>query len=338
MRYHLRKLTDQVIVITGGSSGIGRCTAQMAVEQGARVVLNSRDEQDLEEFAKALRVAGGRVATVVGDVADRATTDRLAETALREFGAFDTWVNNAGISIYGKIEEVSVEDARRLFETNYWGVVNGSLSALPSLRRHGGVLINLGSILSDTGYALQGHYAASKHAVKGFTDSLRIELLHDKAPVVVTLIQPTAIDTPYPEHAANYLDVEPVHIPPVYAPEVVARTILTCATSPHRDVLVGGGAKVFQSIEFNAPALGDRFKAATGVEGQYGDEPARNDSVLHHPRPGDARVRGKYPGHVAGSSAYTKASLHPMEALATVAVVGAGLALANRAGWLGRKS
>ena len=122
---------------------------------------------------------------------------------------------HAAVAIYGRIEDVSLEDARRLFETNYWGVVNGSLAALPHLRQSGGALINIGSVLSETGYPLQGHYAASKHAVKGFTDSLRLELEKEDAPVVVTLIQPAAIDTPYPEHARNYLATEPQHVPPV---------------------------------------------------------------------------------------------------------------------------
>ena len=141
----------------------------------------------------------------------------------------------------------------------------GRLAALPHLKARGGALINVGSALSDTGYPLQGHYTASKHAVKGFTDSLRLELEKERAPVAVTLIQPAAIDTPYPEHAKTYLGVEPTHQPPVYAPEVVARAILRSAEHPQRNVLVGGGAKVFNTVERFAPRLGDRFKASDGL-------------------------------------------------------------------------
>ena len=191
-------------------------------------------------------------------------------------------------------------------------------------------------MLSDTAMPLQGHYAASKQAVKGFTDTLRIELEKDGAPISVTLVQPAAIDTPYPEHAKNYLDVEPKHQPPVYAPGVVAKAILKCAEHAHRDVLVGGGAKVFTAIETLAPSGGDRFKAATSFSGQRGDEPARDDDTLYGPRPGDARERGHYPGRVRKSSAYTAVTLNPLAAALGLAALGVGIGLVARGGLLGR--
>ena len=230
-----------------------------------------------------------------------------------------------------RIEEVPTEDARRLFETNYWGVVNGSLAALPHLRSGGGALINLGSVLSDTGYPLQGHYTASKHAVKGFTDSLRLEVEKSGAPVCITLIQPAAIDTPYPEHAKNHLGFEAKHMPPVYAPEVVAKAILHCAERPERNVLVGGSGKVFSTSEKFAPRLFDRMKEATSFHGQLTDRPARTEDTLFHPRPDDGRVRGGHPGHVMKTSAYTEARLHRGRALLGLAVLGAGLFVAKRA-------
>ena len=331
MRTPRRRIGEQVIVITGASSGIGRATARLAAERGAKLVLNSRDEHDLLELVKALRTRGATVAMAVGDVADQDAMTELADTALRELGGFDTWINNAGVSIYGRIVDVPVADARRLFETNYWGVVNGSLAALPHLREAGGTLINVGSILSDTGYPLQGHYTASKHAVKGFTDSLRLELEHDGAPVSVTLIQPAAIDTPYPQHARSYLGVQPKHLPPVYAPEVVAQAILECAEHPERNVLVGGSAKMFQTMEKLAPRLGDRFKEALGFDGQATDQ-APGDDSLYAPRPGDARERGSYPGRVRRSSLYTSARLNREKILLGLAVAGAGYVMAKQAG------
>lgn len=330
MRNSRKPIGEQVIVITGASSGIGRATARLAADAGAKLALNSRDERDLHELIKALRIRGATVVMSVGDVGDQAAMHQLAETAVRELGAIDTWVNNAGVSIYGRIEDVTVADARRLFETNYWGVVNGSLAALPHLRRSGGTLITVGSILSDTGYPLQGHYTASKHAVKGFTDSLRLELEHDGAPVSVTLIQPAAIDTPYPEHARSYLGVQPKHLPPVYAPSIVARAILACAERPKRNVLVGGGAKVFAAMEKFAPRLGDRLKEAIAFDSQASDEPAGEDS-LHAPQPGDAREWGRYPGRVRRSSLYTTARLHPEQVLIGLAVAGAGYVVARQA-------
>jgi NAD(P)-dependent dehydrogenase (short-subunit alcohol dehydrogenase family) len=330
MKVELKKVKDQVIVITGASSGIGLATAKMAAGRGAKVVLTSRDEADLARAADAIRAAGGTATHVVADVADVAAVQRVADAAVREFGRIDTWVNDAGVSIYGRIEQVPIEDARRLFETNYWGVVNGSLVALAHLKRAGGALVNVGSVLSDTGMPLQGHYAASKHAVKGFTDSLRVELEKEGAPVSVTLIQPAAIDTPYTEHARSYLSTAPTHQPPVYSPEVVAKAILSCAERPQRDVLVGGSAKSFTSMEALAPSLGDTFKEKTSFSGQHSDRPPRDTDTLYAPRPGDGRERGDYQGRVRKSSAYTKLARRPVATLLGVAAVGAGVVWAAR--------
>jgi NAD(P)-dependent dehydrogenase (short-subunit alcohol dehydrogenase family) len=327
----LKPLRDQVVVITGGSSGIGLATAKMAAQRGAQTVLISRDEEDLARAVREIRSDGGRAVHFVADVADQAALQRVARDVVVQFGRIDTWVNNAGVTVFGLIEEVPAEDARRLFETNYWGVVNGTLAALPHLRSGGGALINIGSVLSDTGYPLQGHYTASKHAVKGFTDSLRLEVEKSGAPVSVTLIQPAAIDTPYPEHGKNHLGVEAKHMAPVYAPEVVAKAILHCAERSERNVLVGGSGKVFSTSEKFAPRLFDRMKEATSFAGQLTDRPARSEDALFHPRPDDSRVRGSYPGHVMETSAYTEARLHRGKALIGLAVLGAGLVVANRA-------
>jgi NAD(P)-dependent dehydrogenase (short-subunit alcohol dehydrogenase family) len=335
MRVRLKRINEQVIVITGGSSGIGLATAQLAAHMGARLVLTSRDVADLQQAVDGIRSRGGAAMFVAADVADLEAMKRVAATAVREFGTIDTWVNNAGVSIYGRLQDVGLMDARRLFETNYWGVVHGTLAALPHLRVRGGALINVGSILSDTGYPLQGHYTASKHAVKGFTDSLRIELEAEGAPVSVTLIQPAAIDTPYPEHAKSYLGVAPTHQPPVYAPEVVARAILRSAEHPERNLPVGGGAKLLNTVERFAPRLGDRFKEVTSRTGQRTETPVREGDTLFGPRPGDARVRGHYEGRVMRSSAYTAARLYRGRTLLGLAIAGAAVALLDRAGVFG---
>ena len=331
MGVNLKQLDQQVIVITGASSGIGLVTARLAAKRGARVVLVSRDEVDLRSAADAIHAAGGTATHVVADVADFAALQGAADAAVREYGRIDTWVNNAGVSIYGRIEEVTLADAERLFRTNYWGVVNGSLVALPHLKRNGGALINVGSVLSDTVVPLQGHYGASKHAVKGFTDALRIELDEEKAPVSVTLIQPAAIDTPYPHHAKNYMDVEPTHQPPVYAPELVAKAILAAAERPERSVKVGGGAKMFTTMETFAPRLGDKFKEKTSFSGSRSDDAPRHADTLHAPRPGDGRERGGYEGHVMERSAYTAAKRNRGKVLLGAAALGVGLALVARA-------
>ncbi|MEO8564281.1 MAG: SDR family oxidoreductase [bacterium] len=333
MAIRLKPIKDQVIVITGASSGIGLATALEAGKRGARVVLASRDEQDIKKAADEITAAGGQAIPFVADVGDQGAMEALAEQAIIAFERIDTWVNNAGVSIYGLIEEVPLEDAHRLFETNYWGVVHGTLAALPHLKRDGGALINIGSELSETTIPLQGHYAASKHAVKAFTDTIRMELAKEGASVSVTLIQPAAIDTPYPEHAMNYLGVEPKHMPPVYAPEIVADAILACAQSPHRSLRVGGGAKMFTALEKIAPALGDKFKERTAFDGSRTDEAPRDDDTLYNPRPNDGRVRGNYPGHVMKRSLYTAAALNPVKTLlGAAALVGIAGVLRSRRG------
>ena len=333
MAIRLKPIKDQVIVITGASSGIGLATALEAAKRGACVVLASRDETDIMNAADQIAAAGGHATPVIVDVGEQGSVESLAEEAIATYGRIDTWVNNAGVSIYGKLEEVPIDDAHRLFETNYWGVVHGSLAALPHLRMNGGALINVGSELSETAMPLQGHYAASKHAVKGFTDTLRMELHKEGAPISVTLIQPAAIDTPYPEHAMNYLGVEPKHAPPVYAPEIVADAILACAESPRRNLRVGGAAKVFTAMEKVAPSLGDRMKEMTAFDQQRTDEARLDDDTLYAPRPGDGRVRGNYPGRVMKRSLYTTAALNPVKTLlGAAAIVGIAGVLSARRG------
>src|SRR5206468_2433942 len=199
----------QVIVITGASSGIGLTTARLAARRGARLVLAARNEEALRRLTDEINSAGGRSVYVVADVANEGDLKKVEGEALAQFGNFDTWINNAATSIYGKLEDVPIDDFRRLFETNFWGTVYGSLIAARNLKINGGALINVGSTLSDRAIPLQGMYCASKHAVRGFTDALRMELEAEKAPISVTLVKPAAIDTPYKDHARNYLDVEP---------------------------------------------------------------------------------------------------------------------------------
>lgn len=278
-----RPIKEQVVVITGASSGIGLATALAAAGAGAKLVLNARSDDTLREVAEEIRAIGGEAEVVVGDVADRSTVDRLAQTAVEKFGRIDTWVNNAGVSIYGRIRDVADEDNRRLFETNYWGVVNGSLAALPHLEKSHGTLINVGSEVSEAVVPLQGMYSASKHAVKGFTDALRVELQHDDVPVSVTLVQPGATDTPFPQHARNYMDQEPALPTPLDDPFHVAEAILEAAEHEQRAIKVSGMAKLNTMLAKFAPALGDRMAAKQVERQQYAEPPREPEGTLFEP-------------------------------------------------------
>jgi len=279
----LKPIDEQVIVITGASSGIGLATALLAAKRGAKLVIAARSQGATTEIADQINQSGGQAIFVACDVADRSEVE-LARTAIDRFGRIDTWINNAGVSIYGRIQEVSEEDSRRLFETNFWGVYHGSLVALPHLKANGGALINLGSEVSEAVIPLQGMYSASKHAVKGFTDALRIEVEKlDEAPVSITLIQPTATDTPFPQHAKNYMPEEPKLPTPLDDPEDVAEAILKAAVKPTRSKKVGALSKVDTTLAKIAPKLGDKVSAMQANRQHYEERPRHPEGTLDRP-------------------------------------------------------
>ena len=248
MKLRLKPLSDQVIVITGASSGIGLATAEMAADAGARVILSSPNEEDLLNAVNRIRQNGGRAFHVVADVADPEAVDAIAALAIEQFGALDTWVNNAGVGMHGKLTETPLRDERHLFDVDFWGVVHGCRTAVRHLRAGGGAIINVGSVASDRAAPLVGIYSAAKHAVKGYTDALRMELEYDGLPISVSLVKPASIDTPFIKHDRSHMNAEPEFIPPFYPPEEVARAILKCAEYPMRDVLVGGAARFLSTM------------------------------------------------------------------------------------------
>jgi NAD(P)-dependent dehydrogenase (short-subunit alcohol dehydrogenase family) len=325
MGHHRRPLHEQVMVITGASSGIGLATARLAASKGARVVVAAREASELQTLVDEIRNDGGQAIAVPTDVADAAAVDRLAEAAIGAFGHIDTWVNNAGVSMYGRLIDQPLEDKRRLFDTNFWGVVHGCRSAIRQMRTRGGTIINVGSMVSDRAAPLQGAYNASKHAVKGYTDTLRMELEHDGIPIAVTLVKPAAIDTPFFEHARSYMTEEPAPPPPVYAAETVARAICTCAERPVRDITVGGAGRVISVMGMLAPRTTDAYMKATMFSQQKSDRPNDHRDGLEAAS-GEGRVSGDYEGHVMQSSAYTRAMLSDVGRVLPLAVAGAAIA------------
>lgn len=300
----LKHIGSQVIVITGASSGIGRATAEAAADKGAKLVLVSRDGDALAQMAEAFQRVGTEALAVTADVGVEQDHRRVLAEALARFGRVDTWVNNAGVSIFGRIEDVPFDDQRKLFDTNFWGVVYGSVVALGYLKQHGGALINLGSEVSDVAVPLQGVYSASKHAVKGYTDALRLELEDEGAPVSVTLIKPAAIDTQFVRNAKNYLDVEAQLPPPIYAPELVADAIPYAAAHPIRDIYVGGASKATSSLAKYAPSMMDRL-GGMFIRQQRTDTPAAGQGGALYESRHAAGKRGNTAQPVLEHSMYT---------------------------------
>jgi NAD(P)-dependent dehydrogenase (short-subunit alcohol dehydrogenase family) len=331
MSIRLKPVEQQVIILTGATSGIGLATAHALADRGARLVLVARNSEALEKVADECRERGGEAVPVTADVGRFDDLERVAQTAIERFGGFDTWINNAGVAIYGTCEDVPLEDHRRLFDTNYWGVVHGSLIAARHLRPKGGKIITTGSVLGDRATILQGPYSASKHAVKGFTDALRMDLEAGGTPISVTLIKPSAIDTPYMEHARSYLGSAGTrNPPPSYAPGLVAKAIAFACENDRRDLVVGFGGWAVAAMGAVAPRTTDYLMEAAGYalqESRHPGQPERRDN-LYTPR-SDGAKRSSLPGGARHSSVFLEAQMHPAMAMLALAGLALGIVAAG---------
>ncbi|MBI1403348.1 MAG: SDR family NAD(P)-dependent oxidoreductase [Porphyrobacter sp.] len=331
---NLKPLDQQTIVITGGSSGIGLATARMAAGRGANVVIIARSEEGLAAAAERIRAEGGRCDTISADVGNRDEVRRAVATVLERHGGFDTWVNNAGIGVYATLEDLDDADHHRLFQTNYWGVVHGATEALPHLKEHGGALITTGSISSEMPSPVLSSYTASKYAVKGYIDSLRLELMHEKAPVSVTLIQPSGINTPFGEHALNRMSGRAKVPPPVYSPDIVAEGICHAAEHPTRDMILGGAGRLMTLFANLLPDLADQvFMRAFFATALAKNQPKRvNTDEGFHEGGGRGEIYGEQT--MRHTSLYGLLRRHPLASFAAgataLAVGTAGLALRRR--------
>ncbi|MDF2689769.1 MAG: oxidoreductase [Microvirga sp.] len=334
-----KPIEEQVVIITGASSGIGLATAHLFASRGAKgLVLAARNEEALRKVADELSKGGTRAIAVPADVSKREDLERIAKTATDTFGGFDTWVNDAAVALYGSSDKIPIEDQRQLFEVNYWGVVNGSLIAAEHLRSKGGTIINVGSVLSERAMMLQTQYSASKHAVKAFTDGLRMELEAQGAPISMTLIKPSAIDTPYAEHARNYLDKETSVPPPTYDPHLVAKAIVFAAEHQRRELTIGFGGWVIGAMGKLAPRLTDKAMEWSGYSMQTTDHPERpqmRDNLYRSREDGD--MYSSLPGEPRKTSLLLEAQLHPLATAAVLAGLGAAIASVFFAPFAGAK-
>ena len=289
-----RSINEQVVVITGASSGIGRTTARMFAAAGARLVLGSRNAESLNELVHEIAEAGGVAHAIPTDVTEREHVEQLADAALNYFGRIDTWVNNAGISIIAMFDKLTDEEIRRIMDVNFMGAVYGIQAALPRMRAQGeGTIINVASIAGKRAIPLQSIYSASKFAIVGLGESLRAELAGESAQINVCTICPPSINTPFFDHALTKEGFAPKPMAPVYEPDAVAEAIISCAENPQREVLIGSAGKALAIFNAVAPGLADWFMGKAGVSGQLTDEPKSSSEVNNlFEIPPDKRERG----------------------------------------------
>ncbi len=332
-----RPLNEQVVVITGASTGVGREAATQCGQRGAAVVLAARNERALEEAAREVERLGGRAHVVPTDMAEWPRVERLARAAVERFGRIDTWVNAAAATAYGTVEELTVEEIERVIQVILLGEIYGMKAALPHLKRQGhGTIINVASALAVRGVPLQAAYCAAKHGIKGFTESLRLELAHERSGIHVTLLLPSSINTPLFTHARSKLGVKPQPIPPIYEPRVVAETILFAAEHPRRDIVVGGGGKMLTLMEALSPSLLDRYMLRKGkaFEQQRTSQPDDGRDNLFAPLDGGGSTTGEFGRKSKSASPYTRyLEQHPGRKRAALGAAALGaLALVRRVG------
>ena len=300
-----RPLIDQVVVVTGASSGIGREAALLLARRGARVVISARDGDALAELAHAIRDAGGESLVVPADVTDDRAVEGVAAAAVAAYGRIDTWVNDAGISAYGTVEDLTVTDIRRVIEVDLVGAISGMKAALPRLRAAGGgTIINVASGLGKRSVPLQAPYCAAKAGVIAFAESLRVELRREHVPVAIVDVLPSSIDTPFFAHARARMAATPRPLPPTYSPVAVAEAIAAVAEKPVRTVYVGSAARLLDLAQRVSPGLTDRLVAIPAMAGQRSARPQPAGDNFDSPAPPTSAGSGGW--WSVGRSAYTR--------------------------------
>jgi NAD(P)-dependent dehydrogenase (short-subunit alcohol dehydrogenase family) len=277
-------MQEQTVVITGASGGIGRATARLFGERGARVVLIARGQAGLDGAAADVAGAGGKPLVIAADVADYAQVAAAARQAEEHFGPIDVWVNDAFTSVFAPFSEITPAEFRRVTEVSYLGFVHGTMAALERMRpRDHGTIVQVGSALGQRSIPLQSAYCGAKHAVNGFTSSLRCELMHEGSAVQVTVVQMPAVNTPQFSWVRSRLPRHPQPVPPIYQPEVAARAVLYAAGHPGRkQYWVGASTTATLLAEKFASGLLDRYLARTGYDSQQTGEhvaPGRPDNL-----------------------------------------------------------
>jgi NAD(P)-dependent dehydrogenase (short-subunit alcohol dehydrogenase family) len=297
-----KKDKADVVVITGASAGVGRATARAFAKNGAKIGLIARGMDGLAGALREVEEAGGKAMLLPADVAYSDQVEAAAQKIEEEFGPIDIWINNAMASVFSPVKELTMEEVRRVTEVTYLGTVYGTMAALKRmLPRNYGTIVQVGSALAYRGIPLQAAYCGAKHAIQGFTESLRCELLHDNSKVKITMVQMPALNTPQFDWVKSRLPRQPQPVPPIFQPEVAADAIRFAAYHPRREMSVG--SSTLEALWGNKffPGLLDKYLALTGYDSQQTDKPA-DPSRLHnlwYPVPGDHGAHGRFDDRAA---------------------------------------
>jgi short-subunit dehydrogenase len=324
-----RPVSEQVVVITGASSGVGRETALQLAKHGATIVAAARNVQALDSLATEVERLGGQITTVATDVSKWDEVEALAQRALDAHDRIDTWVNSAAVSLYGRVCDLEIAEIDRVLDVILGGEIYGMKAALAVMQPAGmGTIINVASALGVRSVPLQSAYCAAKHGVRGFAQALRMELKHDTVPVSVCTLLPSSINTPLFTHARSRLNVKPKPVPPIYEPSVVAGAILAVAQCPQDEVVVGGGGKILTLLERFAPRVADQLLLGPGKawSKQKTEQPDDGRDNLFEASTGPGEVSGAFGSKAKSTSVYTEIfELHPERI--RLALAGAALAI-----------
>jgi NAD(P)-dependent dehydrogenase (short-subunit alcohol dehydrogenase family) len=327
-------LEGKVVVVTGASSGVGRATARELARRGARVGLIARGADGLAGARADVEAAGARALAAPADIADATQVEGAAELIEHELGAIDVWVNDAMTSVFAPFWQIEPEEYRRTTEVTYLGAVYGTMAAVRRMRaRNAGTIVQVGSALAYRGIPLQSAYCGAKHAMQGFTESLRCELLHEQSNVRITMVQLPAINTPQFDVVRSRLPRRAQPVPPIYQPEVAARAIAWAAEGhDRREVWVGGSTAITIAGNNLAPGLGDHYLGRTGFDSQQTKEPEDPDHPdnLFEPLAGDRGAHGRFDNQAHGRSLQLFVAMRRRTLLAAAGFIGVAVGFAVR--------
>jgi NAD(P)-dependent dehydrogenase (short-subunit alcohol dehydrogenase family) len=319
-----KPLSRQVVVVAGGSYGLGRAIVAAAARRGATVVVGARGKDGLDGAARDVEAAGARMLAIEADISDRNQVQELADRAAKRFGRIDTWIANGMVTVYAEAHRLEDDELRRVFDVNFFGGVYGYWAALPYLRDSRGTFVQIASALSYRGIPLQAAYCSTKAALRTFFETARIEQRKERSGVDISVILPGAINTPQFDRARQKIGLQPQPIPPIYQPEPFAEAVVHCCERPIRELPIGWGAQKLLWGQKLSPRAGDLVLLRNGWKGQHTGEPKPQDSPdnLFEPMPGDPGAHGRFDDRSRATTAWTRLRLRR-------GAIGAGLALAS---------